>query len=213
MLPPPPPPRSGGHGLSPPCCQQQDLGASSIAFGGWEGWEAPPLLPPPTTQRPGGGERVGALAPCTHGGCSCLGEKGGPQDPVGLTEGHRTALSGEEPGWGVRKRLHRGLQKVPALTRGCSCKTRLCAQTAFGCWEEEFLCFTTQGHRSGSKQDPEHPLVDPPRSSIPASLPATGSAQQMPVSNIPFPLPRPRAAPPLQSCCFQHRPAALTPSP
>lgn len=77
-------------------------------------------------------------------------------------------------------------------------RARLCAQTWFGCWEEESLCFTTRRHRSGSKQDPEHPWVVPPRSSIPTPLLATGSAQQFPISNIPSPLPYPRAAPPAE---------------
>lgn len=30
---------------------------------------------------------MGALAPCTHGGCSCLGEEGGPQNHMGIMEG------------------------------------------------------------------------------------------------------------------------------
>lgn len=116
----------------------------------------------------------------------------------GSWRGHCTAPSGEEPGWGARKGLHQGLEKVPAPTGGCLWRARLCAQTRFGCWEEKSLCFTTRRHRSGSKQDPEHPWVVPPRSSIPTPLPATGSAQQFPISNIPSLLPCPRAAPPAE---------------
>lgn len=198
----------------PPLCQQQGLGASSMAFWRREGWEAPTFLPLPPMQHPGGGERVGGRTGTLHPWwLLMLGRGGGTPEPCGAHGGGIVQLR--------LLRSHAG-GRGRGFTKGCR---RSQHQLGAACGEQGSALRLGLG--AGRRNSFALPLGDTARApskaqSIPGwfppgpASPHPSQPQAVP-SNSPFPIFPPRSPVqgqhPLQNSCFQHRPAALTPSP